>query len=247
MVATFLDRRGPGLAAAVGLVFGLGAPAAGLAQAITVLPVNIQMAPGQLAATLTIVNEGDVDTSVQVRAFAWSQQPGGDRLDPSALILASPPLATIKPHARQVVRLILRQAPTSREESYRLILDQIPPPGAPGTVRLALRLSIPVFAEPPVRVVPALSFALDPASGAAALIVRNDGKRHARINDLAIVQADGKAIKLSTGTSPYMLAGSRRILTVAGSTIIQLKGTLRVRGTTDAGGFDQLLAPRAAP
>ncbi len=68
-------------------------------------------------------------------------------------MVASPPAVTIAPGASQVARLILRKPPEGKEATYRLLVDQIPPPAAPGTVRVALRLSIPVFAEPATRAV----------------------------------------------------------------------------------------------
>ena len=43
------------------------------AQSLTVLPVSIQMAPGQMSSELMVINMGDTETSVQVRAFIWSQ------------------------------------------------------------------------------------------------------------------------------------------------------------------------------
>jgi len=66
------------------------------AQALTVLPVAIQMAAGQMAATLTVRNEGDSETALQVRPFVWSQAPrGDDELKPAIELMASPPLANI--------------------------------------------------------------------------------------------------------------------------------------------------------
>lgn len=50
-------------------VLASGTPAD--AQSLTVLPVNITMAPGQMATTLTVINQGDSETSVQIRALAW--------------------------------------------------------------------------------------------------------------------------------------------------------------------------------
>jgi fimbrial chaperone protein len=56
---------------------GLSTPAA--AQSITVIPVVINMQPGQLAATLSISGQSGAESSYQVRAFAWSQDGNADR------------------------------------------------------------------------------------------------------------------------------------------------------------------------
>src|SRR6476660_7201988 len=93
------------------LVF-LSIPYASSAQGISVMPVNILMGPGQLAAAMTVGNQTDRDISFQIRAFAWRQNSmGDDQLSATDELLASPPIATIKPGASQVVRLILRRPP----------------------------------------------------------------------------------------------------------------------------------------
>jgi fimbrial chaperone protein len=120
-------------------ILALCSAGAAKAQSLTVLPVNIEMAPGQMSTTMTVINQGTTETSVQLRAFAWSQKDGKEVLTASDDVVASPPAATIAPGATQVVRLVLRKAPGAQEATYRMLLDQIPPPAAPGTVRISLR------------------------------------------------------------------------------------------------------------
>src|SRR6478735_4896835 len=109
------------IAAFAGLVFlALAYPAC--AQEISVDPINVRMAPGQGAAILTVVNQGNRETSFQIRAFGWQQnQLGGDQLTPTDELLASPPLATVAPGATQIVRLVLRHLPQIREATYRIL------------------------------------------------------------------------------------------------------------------------------
>src|ERR1035441_1912769 len=85
------------------------------AQALSVLPVNIFLAPGQSVSTLTITNHGTTKTAVQIRAFAWDQQGDSDQLEATESVLVIPPIAPIDPGASQVVRLILRKPPQGRE------------------------------------------------------------------------------------------------------------------------------------
>ncbi len=53
---------------------------AAAAQALSVLPVNIFLPPGQKATTLTVTNQGKSETAIQVRAYAWNQPDGEDQL-----------------------------------------------------------------------------------------------------------------------------------------------------------------------
>ena len=80
-------RSGSSLALAlvlVATVFGaiMGPQTAGVvrAQGLSVMPVTIQLAPGQLAAVLTVTNQSDGETSFQVRPFAWQQKDGVEQL-----------------------------------------------------------------------------------------------------------------------------------------------------------------------
>ena len=101
-------RRGTAAGAfAAGLVM-LQAGGGASAQGLTVLPVNIELAAGQMATSLTVINHGGSETSVQVRAFDWKQPNGAEQLTPSDVVLVSPPIATIPAGGTQVVRLLLR-------------------------------------------------------------------------------------------------------------------------------------------
>src|ERR1035441_10559597 len=167
------------------LVF-LTASMAVRAQSLSVLPVNIFLAPGQSATTLTVTNQGNSKTAVQIRAFAWDQQGDSDQLEATEAVLVSPPIASIEPGASQVVRLILRKPPQGREATYRILVDQIPPPAAPGIVHVVLPFYIPVFPEPQTRAVPQVQFHIELNGGQIVLVGTNEGLRHEVIRDLEL-------------------------------------------------------------
>lgn len=175
-----------------------------------VLPVNIQMSPGQEAATITVTNKGDQDTSVQVRAFSWEQIEGEDKLTPSSVLLVSPPISTIPAGGTQLVRLVLHQLPQGKEGTYRIVLDQIPPPAVPGVVRVVLRISIPIFSQSASKTFPHVQFHLEHDAGETFLVASNDGTHHEVLRDMVLASGDGHRIKVGAGTSPYILAGSVR-------------------------------------
>jgi len=233
------------LAAALGVMLSVGAARA---QSLTVLPVIIQMAPGELAISLTVINVGDSETSVQVRAFAWKQTGDTDKLDNSDAVLTSPPIATIEPGTSQVVRLVLREPPKGQEATYRILLDQIPPPAAPGTVRIALRLSIPIFAEPESRAVSHLTFHVERDAGQAYLVALNDGGRHETIRDIALTTSQGAVLKTDDKASPYILAGAtRRWAIVTSGGVPAAGGSLRMTARADTGALDQPVPVVASP
>ncbi|WP_430385448.1 fimbrial biogenesis chaperone [Blastomonas fulva] len=203
-----LRLRGPLTAVAIALT-GLATTSAS-AQSLAILPVTIQMEPGQMATLLTVINQGPVETAVQIRAFSWNQADGTDQLVNSDDIMVSPPLATIQPGGTQIVRLVLRKPVVGREGTYRVLLDQIPPPAEPGVVRVALRMSLPVFAEPATRVAPELKFHIEHDNGQPYLVATNDGGSHEAIRDVVLEAANGANLKVDSAVSPYVLAGAKR-------------------------------------
>jgi fimbrial chaperone protein len=219
------------------LILLLTSLAAG-AQALSVLPVNILLTPGQRATTLTVTNQGSSKTAVQIRAYAWNQHDGDDQLTPSDEVVISPPIASIAPGANQVVRLILRppQLDGDRETTYRVLVDQIPPPAEPGIVHVVLRLSIPIFSEPLKRALPNVQFHVEINAGQIYLVGINNGLRHDVFRDIELSTSDGRKLKAVPGSSPYILAGASRRWNIAAQGPLPLSSeTLRLTGHSDAG------------
>jgi fimbrial chaperone protein len=229
--------------AAVGLipiVIGFLSVDTARAQSLMVLPVNIQMAPGQRATTLTVINKGDTETAIQIRAYAWNQANGDDQLTTSDAVLVSPPLTSIAPGATQVVRLVLRRTPQAQEATYRIVLDQIPPPAEPGVVRVVLRMSIPIFAQPAARAVPHVYFHIERDAGKVFFVALNDGGRHEAIREVVLWTSDGRQLKTESSASPYILAGmTRRWLVDVQGSLPLLDETLRLTARGDSGAIEQ--------
>ena len=209
-------------------------------QALTVMPVHVQMAPGQKAATLSVTNAGTAETSIQIRAFAWAQPDGNDQLTATDAIVASPPIATIRPGVTQIVRLILRRSPEAREDTYRILLDQIPPPVEQGTVHVVLRISIPIFAQPRTRAVSLLKFRLERSAQQVFLTASNDGVIHEVLRGLELGTNDGKKLDTNFSGSQYVLAGATRRWLIAPKSLSQPAGdALRVTASSLNGVIQQ--------
>ena len=210
------------------------------AQGLTVLPVTLRLQPGQLSGTLTVVNQGLTATSFQLRAYAWDQSNGSDTLTATDALLASPPLATLSPGANQVVRMILRRPADGREGSFRILLDQIPPPATAGIIRIALRFSIPIFVEPTSNAAPHIDWRIERIQGHDELVAVNSGNQHQTVHDVTLAMADGKILHAEVDKSPYVLAGATRRWKISGSEPGPGPGAaIRLKGQSDAGQIDQ--------
>lgn len=206
------------------------------AQTLTILPVTISMPARQQAAVVTLVNSGQTDMSMQVRAYAWTQSADGvDHLEPTNLLSVSPPLATIPAGRKQIVRLVLRQPAQASEATYRILVDQIPGPAQVNEVRVTLRSSLPVFAEPQGAAAPKLRFGAEMVDGALHLFAVNDGKRHENIRGLTLRTAGGVTVSPTAGTSPYLLPGATRRWLVANAPI-RSGDDLRLTAATEKSG-----------
>jgi len=229
----------PELLAAI-LVILFTSLAAG-AQSLAVLPVNIFMPPGQMATTLTVTNQSNSETAIQIRGYAWNQPDGADdQLTPSDAIVVSPPIATIAPGATQVVRLILRQPAQGREVTYRILVDQLPPPAQPGMVHVVLRLSIPVFVQPASRAVGHVHYHVEVNNGQSYLVAANDGLSHDVIRDIVLTTSDGRKLKTESRALPYVLAGATRRWQIVAQGPPPLPGdTLRLTARAVAGAIEE--------
>lgn len=214
---------------------------------LTIVPVSFELQPGQLTAVLSIQNDTDREADFQVRPYAWGQPGGADQLSPTDVLMASPPLGRVSVGAGQVVRLVLRRPAQGQEASYRILLDQVPPPPQPGVVGFSLRLSIPVFAEPSGHIAPHVRWSVQSNGAANYLVAVNDGARHDTFRDMALTGADGRQIALEQNVSPYVLAGATRRWRILTSIAPSREG-LRLRARADSGAIDQAVsAPSAGP
>jgi fimbrial chaperone protein len=209
-------------------------------QSLTVVPVNVFFAPGQNTATVTVTNRGDKEAAIQIRPYVWNQPDGNDQLDATQTLVISPPIASIPAGATQLVRLLLKQPAADKEVTYRILLDQLPPPAETGVVHVVFRLSIPIFSLPAKQAIPRLQFHVEREAGELYLVARNDGIRHDAIREIVLSTASGSKLKADPGVSPYILAGATRRWHIAASGFQpppddQLKLTARA----DAGAIEQ--------
>jgi fimbrial chaperone protein len=229
------------------VVLFLAGNAAG-AQNLSVLPVNVFLQPGQRTATLSVTNSGIKPTSIQVRAYDWSQKDDQDQLTASNVVVVSPPLVTIAPAGTQVVRLILRQPPEGSEATYRIVLDQIPGPGEPGVVQMVLRFSIPVFVMPATKAAPQVQLHLEREGEKLFLVGVNTGQSHESLRDIVVTASDGRKLNAVPRVSPYLLAGVTRRWEIDAQGYTPQPGeSLKLTAHGVAGAIDEQVGVTATP
>jgi fimbrial chaperone protein len=195
----------------------MAAPAA--ASTFNIAPIRVQLSAAHRTGVLTLTNADDQPVVVQVRLVAWSQQNGEERLDETRELLVTPPVLQIPANAAQVVRVALRRDPDPvRELSYRVIFEEVPqaaPDMAVG-LRVALRLSVPIFVAP-TQGTPSADLAWESRrlpDGKIEVAASNRGTGHVQVNGFEL-QLTGARDPLHAAGAQYVLPGSRMTWTLA--------------------------------
>lgn len=143
--------------------------------ALVIWPLNPTIQAHEKAAALWLENPGDQPITFQVQSYAWAQQDGEDVYASQNEVMATPPLVTLAPKSKQLIRITrLGPPPPQAERPYRVIVDEIPierpadPASATKTttgLQFRMRYSLPLFSYAP-HMLPTSDAA--PAAGEAA-------------------------------------------------------------------------------
>ena len=207
------------------------------AASLQVTPVSIEVPAPGAAATVTLNNPSDSPLKAQVRVFKWSLVNGEEHLEPTAEVVASPPMATLQPKADYTVRLVrLSKQPAAAEETYRLMVDEIPEASKRTGIfiKMAFRYSIPVFFTPAAKTEAALSWSVERRDGKLHVSATNTGNRRVRLAGLKISDGNGKSAVIANGLAGYVLARSSKSW-VAPDAVISAGTPLLVEASGDQG------------
>lgn len=216
--------------ALIGLLLLASVPAQA-ATSVLIWPIDPVLEADQKAGALWLENRGTAPASLQVRVFAWRQGDYQEQYQAQREIIGSPPVATIAPGQKQLIRLTRTgSSPVGQEQAYRIIIDEIPSPvpdasdsqGTSAAIRLQMRYSVPLFvygeglwgkADPQGRRnvdgigKPQLSWRPVTVQGKPYVEMRNSGPVHARLTDV-VVQQGAQAKPLAEGLLGYVLPGA---------------------------------------
>ncbi|HET6782611.1 MAG TPA: molecular chaperone [Pseudoxanthomonas sp.] len=210
------EHRSPGARCRAAIFFAALLAFAGPvgAASLQVAPTSLTLQAKQSADGLWLSNSGDTPVQVQLRVFRWTQKDGEEQLELTRDLVISPPMQTLPPGERQLVRLVRTKpiAPTS-EMSYRVIVDELPAPNKEQQgLQFVLRYSVPVFIVPETQtpIAPSLRTSLVAAEdGQMAIEIENSGSEHAQIADLVYTDASNKQETIIPGLVGYVLPGQR--------------------------------------
>ena len=179
------------------------------AASLSVSPIRVDIISPANGGKVTLRNASQGPVNIQVRVFKWSLKNGQDDFQETQQVVASPPFAQVPQNGEVEIRILRASGgKTQGEESYRLVIDEVPDANRIRSVgvNVALRYALPVFCLDPDASSSRLSWSLRKGAGGAALVVANAGDKHVRIADLAL---DG--VVIAKGLAGYVLGNSTRV------------------------------------
>ncbi|KGR44421.1 fimbrial biogenesis chaperone [Xanthomonas vasicola] len=185
-----------------------GSGAAGAAE-IAIAPTTAHIPADSDQATVWLYNQAAQPWRADAKLYRWRQDGERELLEPATGITVSPAHFEIPSQGRQLLRVIrLGPSPTQAEESYRLVVTQ----HAIGNETELLRYSTPVFAQPSQASAqqPALQATLAGNGSDRTLRIYNPGVSHARLADLAYIDAGGTRRSIRNDLAGYVLPGQTR-------------------------------------
>jgi fimbrial chaperone protein len=176
-----------------------------------VSPVLLDISMPRNNGKLRLENRGEDHVDIQVRVFRWEKKDGRDYLAATKDVMASPPMAKLKPGAKYTLRIVrVAKHAVEREESYRVVIDQLPKrtKRRGSHVSFLIRQSIPVFFAPTATEESSLSWSATMENGKLMLRAENAGKSRAKLSNIKLATREGEPVMQREGLAGYVLAGS---------------------------------------
>lgn len=233
---------------AVMALFGSAHPS--LAGQLRVEPVLLELNAPAAAASLTLRGGDDGEVVVQTRVLRWSQVNGKETLEPTSDVVASPPSVKLAPGADYVVRVVrVTKRPVQAEESYRVLVDQLPDLRTQRTrsVNLLLRQSIPVFYRSRQIAPSNVTWTLGYENDRLVVTASNAGDERLRIASLRLRDA-ANTVSFGNGLIGYVLGQSSMNWTAPNSPRgFGAGGTVSIDAETDKGPLHASVQWRGRP
>lgn len=183
-------------------------------------PLRVGLDRATRSAEVTIRNDDKTPLRMQVEAMSWRQDAEGkDQYEATAGLIYFPRALEIPPGESRIVRVGIRAAPVTNEEAYRLFVEQLPPvspdpPPAGATLRVLLRVGVPVFVAPAQAVRKAEITRIDIKGGQVEWAVSNPGNVHFAADrvELAALSRDGSRLHEQRYQERYFLAGVAKLM-----------------------------------
>lgn len=218
-------------------VLCVAAPATSMAGLFSISPIRLDLDRQNKTDSITIGNnEAERKIEMQAKLFEWTQDAdGNDVYVESSNLVYFPRIFAVDKQDQRVVRVGLKVPAAAMEQSYRLFVEELPPPrdalrkGA--QVQFVLRFGVPIFVRPDTEQLGGVIEGLEGAATAATVVIRNTGNQNFQIQSLSVKSQAGYEKQIVGG---YVLAGAtKRISAPLPADLCRTLGSLQVVMKTD--------------
>jgi fimbrial chaperone protein len=195
------------------VVGGIVSPTTATAATFTVEPTQVVLSARSSGVLLTLTNGSDDTLRFELSVFGWNQSASGEiELQPTQDIVFFPSLLTLAPHETRKVRVGSVAAFGVREKTYRIFVEEMPPPVPPTNgVRVMTKMGIPIFLRPAKEVASATLGGLGQQNGTLRFSLSNAGTVHFVPKAVRVRGLTGSTQVFDQAlTGWYILAGGRR-------------------------------------
>jgi len=217
------------------------------ASALSIAPIRIELSAAKRTAVLTLRNQEDSPVVVQARPAAWTQRDGEDQLGDTHDLVVTPPIFTVPAKGQQVLRIaLLRDVDPTRELDYRLVLSEVPTPGASETtgLKVALRITLPAFVAATAHTAADVAWSHKwLPDGTLDVMAENRGTAHLQILEFDVQQGGKAGQKLHASASHYLLPGTLMHWQLHPESALGHDAQLVIQGHSDAGDFTVTSSP----
>ncbi len=185
-------------AAAAALVCVLVLPALASAGAFMVTPTQVYISSANKTATVKVTNQGSEEVGLQLSAVEWGMdEAGANTFTPVKEIAFFPKITRVGPGQERTIRVGFMGEHAAVEKTYRIFIQEIPSAPDKMSLKVAIRLSVPVFIVPAEPAYAAEITAVSVKDGALHLSLENSGNMHVVVRN---IKAEGKD---SSGASMF--------------------------------------------
>lgn len=195
------------------IAFSLCTAIPAIAGKLQIAPISIDVAAPAATTSINIKNTGKTMMTVQARLFRWSQGKKGEQFHNTRNVVVSPPIVKLRPGKSAVVRIVrISKNPIKSEESYRLIIDELPPKvnTDQSMIRMVMRYSVPVFFGPQSRAKPKTSWKVVQQKGRLVVAAANYGNKRVKLSKMKVIDSRGRSVSFGAGLNGYVLGRSAK-------------------------------------
>ncbi len=180
-----------------------------------VYPIRVYLNASESSTLMTVKNDSAERLRLQVSIMAWDQNKQGEMiLNPTDDIIFYPTLLQVNPGDQRVLRVGSHTKEVSREKSYRIFIEELPPNEklqASG-VRFLTKVSIPIFLQPRKVETKGVIDQLALRKGELTFDIKNQGNVHFQPREIRVkgIGSDGGVQLERKLPGWYVLSGGLR-------------------------------------